>query len=318
MSLLAAVNQPSGNPTATGAPQYYFALDSTPADPIVTAEGFDAIGDGTPTGVGSYNANGNGTAPFPAEMYTLSTSAGTPQFSMGLLNVPTGVGSVGNDFAISRYDDNGGYQGAQLTITRSTGLVSIANSLSVASDISCNTAGVASALTVGTAATVGGGSLEINGTLGVGTVFDSVYNPAIPSQTAFTATGSAVLPNAPGAGTTAVPLGSTFTVPRSGMYILTGLISYDGSVGTTFTAAPEDFFSVICSPSPPGPGAFGGVTVSLTNSTATDRSWEATATLLLTAAVPYQATLRLQNESGTLAATGAAVLNGSFDLVALC
>lgn len=176
MSLLAAVNQPSGNKTATGAPQYYFALDSTPADPIVTAEGFDAVGDGTPGGVGSYNANGNGTAPFPAEMYSLSTSTGTPQFSMGLLNVATGIGSVGNDFAISRYDDNGGYQGPQLTITRSTGLVSVANSLSVAADISCNTAGVASALTVGTAATVGGGVAEINGTLGIGTVYDSIYN----------------------------------------------------------------------------------------------------------------------------------------------
>jgi hypothetical protein len=176
MSLLAAVNQPSGNPTVTGAPQFYFALDSTPADPIVTAEGFDAIGDGTPSGVGSFNANGNGTAPFPAEMYTLSTSAGTPQFSMGLLNVATGIGSVGNDFAISRYDDNGGYQGPQLVITRSSGLVSIAASLSVGSDISCNTAGVASALTVGTAATVGGGVAEIGGTLGIGTVYDSIYN----------------------------------------------------------------------------------------------------------------------------------------------
>jgi hypothetical protein len=301
MSLLALVNQPSGNLTSTGASQYYFPLDSTPADPNVTADSFTAIGDGTPGSVGTFTARGNGTAPLPAEMYYLSQSAGTPQFSMGLLNVPTGVGNVGNDFAISRYDDSGGYQGAQLTITRSTGEVTIPNGLAV-----------------GVPASVGGGLLEIDGTLGLGQVFDSVYNPAIPSQTAFTATGSAVLPNAPGAGTTAVPLGAIFTVPRSGMYILTGLISYDGSVGTTFTAAPEDFFSVICSPSPPGPGAFGGVTVSLTNSTATDRAWEATATLLLTAAVPYQATLRLQNESGTLAATGAAVLNGSFDLVALC
>lgn len=301
MSLLAQVNQPSGNLTATGASQYYFAVDGTPADPNVTADSFVAIGDGTPAGVGTFTARGNGTAPLPAEMYYLSQSAGTPQFAIGLAGVPAGANS-GNNFAISRYDDNGGYQGDMMTINRATGEMDVTQSLAV-----------------GNAAIVGGGLLEINGPLGLGRVYDTVYNPAIPSQTAFVAGNSAVVPNAPGPGTTAIPLGATFTVPRSGMYILTGLLSYDGSVGTTFTAAPVDFFTVICNPSPPSPGAgFGGVSVSLTNATATDRSWEATATLLLTAGVPYQATLRLQNESGTLAATGAAVLNGTFDLVALC
>jgi hypothetical protein len=246
MSLLAAVNQPSGNPTATGAPQYYFALDSTPADPIVTAEGFDAIGDGTPGGVGSFNARGNGTAPFPAEMFSLSQSAGTPQFSLGLYNVPTGVGSVGNDFAISRYDDNGGYQGPQLVITRSTGDVAVATNLSVASDISCNTALVSSALTVGTAATVGGGALEINGTLGVSQVYDPIYNPppgAVP--------GSETLNNSYGpTGTLLTSI--TYTPTSSGLFSVTMEVSVD-TAALAWTNGTDLIVGYMGSPFPPFP-----------------------------------------------------------------
>ena len=229
MSLLAAVNQPSGNLTATGAPQYYFALDSTPADPIVTAEGFDAVGDGTPGGVGSYNAQGNGTAPFPAEMYSLSQSAGTPQFSLGLLNVPTGVGSVGNDFAISRYDDNGGYQGPQLTITRATGEVTIPNGLAV-----------------GVPALVGGGLLEIDGTLGLGRVYDDVYNPPPVA-----AAGTEVVNNSYGP-TGTLLTSVTYTPSASGLFSVTMEVSVD-SAALAFTNGTDLIVGYMGSPFPPFP-----------------------------------------------------------------
>jgi hypothetical protein len=241
MSLLAQVNQPSGI-LVNGAPQYYFPLDSTPAQPEVTAPAFVAIGSGA-IPVGNFDARGNGTAPFPAEMFTLSQSAGTPQFSLGLYNVPTGVGSVGNDFAISRYDDNGGYQGPQLVITRSSGLVSVANSLSVASDISCNTALVSSALTVGTAATVGGGVAEINGTLGIGTVFDTLYNRP--------AAGTEVVNNSYGpTGTLLTSI--TYTPTISGLFSVTMEVAVD-TAGFSWTNGTDLIVGYMGSPFPPFP-----------------------------------------------------------------
>jgi hypothetical protein len=319
MSLLSAMTQPTGT-LVNGAPQFYFALDSTPADPTVTAPDFVATGAGA-TPVGNFDARGNGTAPFPAEMFTLSTSAGTPQFSMGLLNVPTGVGSVGNDFAISRYDDNGGYQGAQLTINRATGLVSIANSLSVATDISCNTAGVASALTVGTAATVGGGSLEINGTLGVGTVFDSVYNPAVASQTDYLEQDTVAFPAIIPAGISSYAIGPLVTLPKSGLYLVSGVVSYNGIVASTFTSAAGDFVAVIMVPTPAGP-LTGGVNFDLSpvpaGAVQIDRNWENVSVAKLTGGAPYQPTLFIYNLSGTMAASAGSTLDAFYDIAALC
>jgi hypothetical protein len=281
-------------------PLFASATGAAPIAGIVTAQGFVATGAGAPGGVGTFTAAGNGL-PGGIDMFNMTQSAGTLQWSTGMAGVPAGANS-GNNYALFGYDDNGGFLNQPILVERASGGVTMVNGL-----------------TIGNPAIVGGGLLEIDGTLGLGTVYDTLYNPAVASQTAFAAANNAVVPNAPAPGTNTVPLGGTFTVPRSGMYILTGLLSYDGAVGTTFTAASEDFFTVNCNPSPPSPGSgFGGVTVSLTNATAVDRAWEATATLLLTAGIPYQANLILQNNSGTVAATGAAVLNGSFDLVALC
>jgi hypothetical protein len=295
-----------------GTGEFYFALNGGSSGPVVDSA-FLATGLGTPPNQGSFTARSEDTTGAGTGAFIIQDISGVTRWAIGVDGVEAGANS-GSDLAVFAYADNGGFLTAPLLINRASGGVSMPNGLTVG-----NTLISTGPASVGTAATVGGGLLEIEGTLGLGRVFDAVYNPAIPAQTAFAAANNAVVPNAPAPGTNTVLLGGTFTVPRSGMYILTGLLSYDGAPGTTFTAASEDFFTVNCNPSPPSPGSgFGGVTVSLTNATAVDRAWEATATLLLTAGIPYQANLILQNNSGTVAATGAAVLNGSFDLVALC
>jgi hypothetical protein len=178
-------------------------------------------------------------------MFTLAQSAGTPQFSLGLLNVPAGANS-GNDFAISRFDDNGGYQGAQLTITRSTGLVSIPNGLAVATDITSSTAEIASALSVGAPALVGGGLLEIDGTLGLSRVYDPIYNPppgAVP--------GSETLNNSYGpTGTLLTSI--TYTPTTSGLFSVTMEVSVD-TAALAWTNGVDLIVGYMGSPFPPFP-----------------------------------------------------------------
>lgn len=195
MSLLPALNASRSD---NNNPEYYFALSGGTVGPvsdtafvatgIAGGAGGSFLAQAQGASAGSFTANGNGTAPFPTASFNLNQSAGTPVFSTGLLNVPTGVGNAGNDFAISRYDDNGGYQGAQLTITRSNGTVAVANGLTVGSDanisgnlevvgdLSGATLNVSGNANIGIPSTAGGGLLEIEGTLGGSRVYDGKYN----------------------------------------------------------------------------------------------------------------------------------------------
>jgi hypothetical protein len=289
-----------------GTGEFYFALNGGGVGPVVD-QSFVATGTGTPPNQGSFTAVSQDTTGAGTTAFVMTNIAGVERFAIGLTGVEAG-GNSGDNFGIFSYADNGAFLAAPLIIERASGGVTMGNGLTVG-----NTLVSTGPASVGTAATVGGGLLEIEGTLGLGRVFDAVYNPAIPSQTAFAAANSAVIPFPVSPGTNAIVLGPTFTLARSGMYILTALISYDGSPGSTFTAAATDFASVILTG-----GAQGGVTVSLTSATDTDRSWEATATVLLTGGVPYTATFRLQNESSTVAVTGTATVTAAFDLVALC
>jgi hypothetical protein len=238
MSLLPALNAARSD---NNNPEYYFSLNGGALGPVTDSAfvatgtaggaGGSFVADAQGASAGSFTAKGNGTAPLPTTNFNLNQSAGTPVFSMGLINVPTGVGNVGNDFAISRYDDNGGYQGAELTITRSNGTVAVANGLTVGSDANIggnlevvgdlsgatlNVSGAAqlnTSLEVGTSTTVGGGLLEIEGTLGLSRVYDGVYNPPQTGAGTLLFTGIAD-------GVTPGVVQPPFTPTISGTYIL--------------------------------------------------------------------------------------------------
>lgn len=249
MSLLAQVNQPNAN-------RYYFALDSTPADPTVTAPAFEAIGT-APAPVGTFSAQGDGV-PGGIDMFNMKTSLGRLQWSIGMNGAAAGANS-GNDLAIFGYDDNGAFLNGPLQIQRSTGNViiteplatveiaaggnvAVAGNISATGDISSNTAGIASALTVGTAATVGGGALEVNGTLGIAQVYDSIYNrPAAGTETLISTYGPTGVPG---------PL-TVFTAPNTGLYTLTMEVKADANGGFAWTNGVNNILGYLQNPFPP-------------------------------------------------------------------
>lgn len=249
MSLLAQVNQPNAN-------RYYFALDTTPADPTVTAPAFEAIGT-APAPVGTFSAQGDGV-PGGIDMFNMKTSLGRLQWSIGMNGAAAGANS-GNDLAIFGYDDNGAFLNGPLQIQRSTGNViiteplatveiaaggnvAVAGNISATGDISSNTAGIASALTVGTAATVGGGALEVNGTLGVAQVYDSIYNRPVP--------GAEVLLSQFGpTGAPSVPL-VPYTAAKTGLYTLTMEVTADTN-GFSWTNGTSLVVGYLANQAPP-------------------------------------------------------------------
>lgn len=123
MSLLAQVNQPNAN-------RFYFALDSSPADPTVTAPAFEAIGTAA-NPVGTFSAQGDAVAG-GIDMFNMKTSLGRLQWSMGEVGVAAGANS-GNNFALFAYDDNGAFLSAPITVNRATGSVVMTGALAAAS-----------------------------------------------------------------------------------------------------------------------------------------------------------------------------------------
>jgi len=262
---------------------------------VVSEPGFIATGTGNPANQGYFKAvsqdPGGGTNAF-----IMTDISGARSWAIGTDGVRAGSNS-GDNFAIYAYDDNDTFLSAPFKINRASGGVQIFNGMTVNGDLVV--------------------SQDISGA-----TVHSGGQPVLIQQLDFTVSLNntlVVLPATPAAGQTITPLGPTFTPERTGIYLLSAVLSYNGSGGTTFVAAPEDFFSVIMTPSPPSPGAFvGGVTVPLTSNGETDRAWEGMATIKLTGGVPYQANFYMENISGTVAATGGAVIAGSYDLVALC
>lgn len=123
MSYLAAVNQPNGNLVA-GKPQYYFAVDSSPDTPVVSAPAFTATGAGLPNdngyiSIAAQDMTGEGT-----DSVQLTAADGTIRWGIGTSGVEGG-GNTGDDFQISNYSDDGEIIGTPLTINRATGVVSI-------------------------------------------------------------------------------------------------------------------------------------------------------------------------------------------------
>lgn len=216
MSLLAAVNQPNKD-------AYYFALDSTPVDPTVTAPDFEATGGAGSVPAGVFSSLGDSPAGGSVS-FSMAKPDKTAQWGIGMANVPGGANS-GNDFAIYSYSDTGAFLGAPLEIDRSSGLVTIGTDLTVVQDIVAESVAATQTVSAGLPATVGGGSITVNGTLGVSQVFDPTYNP--PSMGTDT-----LLVSQTGDGTiiTNVP----YTPTQSGTYVLSATVVAVGSGGYTW------------------------------------------------------------------------------------
>lgn len=202
MSLLAQVNQPNKD-------AYYFALDSTPVDPTVTAPRFMATGDNA--GGGSFTAKSDDTTGAGEGVFDiLSKASGNAQWSVGLSGVPAGANS-GNNLAVFSYADDGSFLAAPLQIQRATGGVIASVGINTP-QIVVSGATVTESAVIGDGTEVAGGVAQINGTLGLSQVFDPIYNRPVPGPEAlcstFTNTGAII---------SLVP----YTPAKSGLYTLT-------------------------------------------------------------------------------------------------
>lgn len=237
MSLLAQVNQPNGNKDASGNPQYYFAIDSTPADPAVSAPFFTATG--TETVNGMFNAQADDLCGAGVDVFNMVSKTANPnqlQWSMGLVGVPTGA-NAGNNFALFAYDDNGAFLSSPISVNRATGDVIMPDSLAVGGPVLAT-----QSVTAGAATTVGGGLAQINGTLGASRVFDAVYNRPVP--------GAEVLLSQ--FGPTGTPVGAlvSYTPANSGLFTLTMEVRTDND-GYTWTNGTNIISGFLANVAPP-------------------------------------------------------------------
>lgn len=170
MSLLAQVNQPNKD-------AYYFALDSSPVDPTVTAPRFMATGDNA--GGGSFTAKSDDTTGAGEGVFDiLSKASGNAQWSIGLSGVPAGANS-GNNLAVFSYADDGSFLSAPIQIVRSTGGVIAQNGLNTSTLLTTGAASLDSVI-VGDGTEAAGALAQINGTAGLSRVFDPIYNRPVP------------------------------------------------------------------------------------------------------------------------------------------
>jgi hypothetical protein len=299
---------------------YYFAASTGGGG--ATAPGFVANGSGGGSGfavsvAGSANfvaiAEDTTGGGYPA--FVIKENAGIARWATGVTGVEPGVGNGGSDFTLFAYNDTGGFLNSPIAITRATGQV----------NMNSNPGGlvVGGTTVVGAPGTVGGGILNINGTLGPSRVNDPVYNPALAPQTAFVQQNNVAFPAVIPAGISNYAIGPVVQVPTTGMYIITGSVGYDGAPLSTFTCGSGDFCQIIMVPTPVAPGVLtGGATFDFTpvpaSATQIDRSWTASQTDLLTGLYNYQPTLYIYNLSNTMAASAGSSLSAGYDIVALC
>lgn len=301
------MTQPTGT-LVNGAPQFYFALDSSPDQPEVTAPAFVATGVGQPGNDGRFIARGDAAAGAPALAFQMRTQgvSALQQWNIGMTDTPAGANS-GNNFAIIAYDDAGAPLSTPLSINRATGAIET-------SDV----------LTVGDGTEVGGALLEVNGTLGPSRVYDASYNPppaALPPQIDYLQIQSSPFPASPlPAGATTSTVGAVFQVPTTGLYIMGGAVGINSAVGETFTCADGDFVFLTLSTLPVG-GLQGGVAIDMTPiplGIEVDRVWANTNVFKLTGGLNYQCSLSVYNLSGTMAYSAGNTVTSQFTLTALC
>lgn len=126
-----------------------------------------------------------------------------------------------------------------------------------------------------------------------------------------------------------VDMSGVFQVPKTGLYMIEGYVSFNGVLATDqFVCGDGDYFDFNLQPQPVAPGVFsGGVSVDVTPIipstapvplTATDRTWSNVSIVKLTGGQNYQAILFANNLSDSMAATGSAVLTASIEITALC
>lgn len=297
-----------------GTGEFYFALNGGGTGPVVD-QAFVATGTGTPPNQGSFTAVSQDTTGAGTAAFIMTNIAGVDRFAIGQTGIEAGANS-GDNLAIFSYADNGAFLAAPLIIERASGGVTMANGVTVGNSLTST--GPAS---VGTAATVGGGLLEIEGTLGLGRVFDAVYNPALAPQINILVTQTSPFPASPlPAGFSSYNVGAVFQVPKTGLYALTGTVGINSAVGETFTCAPGDCVSLILQPQPVG-ALQGGVFVDLTPiplGIEVDRTWTNSIVVKLTGLYNYQAQLGVYNLSGTMAYSAGNAVASAISITALC
>jgi hypothetical protein len=297
-----------------GTGEYYFALNGGGVGPVVD-QSFIATGTGTPPNQGTFTTRSEDTTGAGVAAFVMTDISGVERWAIGTTGIEAGANS-GDNFAIFSYADNGAFLAAPLIIERASGGVTMGNGLTVG-----NTLISTGPASVGTAGTVGGGLLEIEGTLGLGRVFDAVYNPAIPSQTDLLVNKSGAFPASPlPAGASSYPIDATFQVPKTGLYILTGFVGINSSPGATFTCDNGDCVALIAQPTPVG-ALQGGVFVDLSPIPAgveVDRTWSNSIVVKLTGLYNYQTTLVVYNLSGTMAYSAGNTVSTGITVVPLC
>ena len=186
----------NANPTTS-----YFALAGDAGGAVETAGAFIATGVGAP-------ANGLFVAKIDAvpagdDVYTIATSAGTTQWSMGVSQTQA-PGNVGNDLAFFAYDNSGAFLLAPLIINRASGSISMPEGN----------------LLVGQGTDASGGVVAVNGVAGVSRVFDALYNPPVIGS-------DSLMFSQATDGTVAVDVG--FIPAVTGTYVLSATVQGFGS-----------------------------------------------------------------------------------------
>lgn len=153
-------------------------------------------------------------------------------------------------------------------------------------------------LYIGDPTDVGGGGAFVRGTLGNGTVYDSVYNRPGPTDFVFQQAGMLIsgIPNPITTGQ--YVSGVEFTPTKTGMYLIEATIGCSGSV---WTAAFGDKIQIVLVPVPAVPGvlpASSGV-IMMSNGTGFS-SWTSMSCDKLIAGVTYAVAADCENNSGTL------------------
>ena len=211
----------------------------------------------------------------------LDKASGTLRWAIGEYDAEAG-GNSGSNLAIYSYNDTGNFLSAPFAINRATGDIITDN-------------------------------LTSNG------VITATNIPAVPvlaAQTALVANAQQQPINI-AAGVNTTNIGAPITVPKTGLYILSGAFTYDGAAGDGITFGSADFLAVRLDAGIAGTSH--GVNVNLRNCLG-NNDGVSTATLVvpLVAGVSYQPMAIMYNVSGVSAITGTPVYGAAYSLTALC
>lgn len=264
---------------------YYFALDGSPDNPLVTAAGFEAIGSGSNSGfIVSSAASTNFVARVQdisggtQDAITIKNNAGVTRWTVGVDGAEAGA-NAGSDLVIQSYNDAGVLIDTPMIIDRSSGITTFGQNV-IAPNLQ----------TVKTAFLYDSGAVTVT--------------QPIPS------------------GSTETDVGATITVPKTGLYILSGTVgvNVDATNGATFGLA--DDLGMVLQPTPPVVGVnpvaldFRPYSMPNTSSSGVDYGMQNSLVVRMTSNVPYQPKYFTDNVSTTMAAAGGVALQ--FTLTPLC